>query len=141
MKADSYAMTETNLLYASLTCVRRVSAVSGEGERGGGRRADLVVLESRVLDLVGDGERIGESGDVATNLVERQLEVIGNRAPRELLLGLLAEADDRDLLADTLSALDVATSRLADARVDSSAESTVRRDGDVEDLLDRKSVV
>ena len=99
------------------------------------RSTYLVVGETGLLNLVGNGEGVGESGDVSTDLVEGEREV-GSDSSNELLLGLLSETDDGDLLADTFSVLNVPSSRLGDGGVDSTTESSVGGDDDVEDLLD-----
>ena len=96
---------------------------------------DFVVLNSGFLDSVGDGEGISEGGNISTDLVESEGEV-GSDSSNELLLGLLSETDDRDLLAESLSLLNITSSSFSDGRVNSSAETSIGRDDDVEDLLD-----
>lgn len=113
------------------------STAEQQEERGRRRaKTDLVVLEALGLDLVGDRERVVEGRDRLSDLGEGEHESLGAVATGHLLLGLLAERDDADVLAGALALLDVLAGGLADRRVDTTAEATVRRGDNVEDLLD-----
>lgn len=90
---------------------------------------DLVPLASLGGDLIGNGSRLGKRRDILANLVERDLHVIGDDTS-QLSLGLVTENGDlTGLRCDGLA------NGLGDRRVDTTAQSTVRRDGDVERLL------
>lgn len=128
-------MTETNLLKMTLTCTR-VFCQREEIRKTKGGTARLVEFKLGRLDLVGDGEGVAESRDRLSDLREREVEVVGTVSTGHLLLGLLAEGDDADLLALALTGLDVLLGGLGDGRVDTTAETTVGRSDDVEDLLD-----
>jgi hypothetical protein len=96
----------------------------------------LVEFELGSLDLVGDGESVTEGRDRLSDLREGEVEVVGTVSTSHLLLGLLSESDDTDLLSLTLSVFDILPGSLGDRRVDTTAETTVRRGDNVEDLLD-----
>lgn len=93
-----------------------------------GDDTDLVPFTTVLYNLVGNGGSLCESGNVLADLVERDLEVF-TVLPGELSLGLVAENGNGSRLL-----LDGRTDGLGDGRVDTTAETTVGRDTDVEDL-------
>jgi hypothetical protein len=104
--------------------------------REGETRTHLVELETLGLDLVGNREGVAKGRHTPSNLVEAEHDIVRDCAPGQLLLGLLSQRHDLDLLANSLSRLNVPLGGLANTRVDTSAQSTIRGGGDVEDLLD-----
>lgn len=74
-------------------------------------RTHLVELDAVGLDLVCDRERVRHGRDRAADLVEREHELVRDRAG-ELGLGLVAEADDLDVLALLDGLCDLAARRL-----------------------------
>lgn len=88
----------------------------------------LVKVTTVLHDLVGDGAGLGESGDVLADTVEREVQSLGHGSGK-LSLGLVTDNSKRSgLLGDGL----LHVSR--DLRVNTTAETTVGRHGEVEDL-------
>lgn len=100
-------------------------------------KVDLVELDARLDDLVGNGGGIGEGGDVLANLVEGKGEVVGE-STTELGLGLLTEDNNggalggRGISSGFADLLELGLGALGDGRVDTTAETLVGRDDDEE---------
>ena len=98
---------------------------------------DLVELDARLDDLVGDGGGVGKGGDVLANLVEGEGNVLGERTA-ELRLGLFTENDDGGALGrggvtgSGADLLELGLGALGDGRVDTTAETLVGGDDDEE---------
>ena len=92
------------------------------------RRTHLVPLAAVLDDLVGDGTGLGKGRDVLADGVEGDSDVLGHGS-RELGLGLVTDNGERSGVLDLLL-LDES----GDTGVDTTAETSVRGDGEVEDL-------
>ena len=88
----------------------------------------LVKVTTVLHDLIGDSAGLDKCGDILSNTVERQDDRFGDSSGK-LSLGLVTN-DSECTGSDGLGLFDVS----GDGRVDTSAKTTVGRDGEVEDF-------
>lgn len=90
---------------------------------------DDVPLSTLRLDLIGDRSGLGKSRDIPSDLVEGDDEIIGP-GPGQLGLGLVSEDGDTGFRVGVQGS----KGGLGHGRVDTTAQASVRGDGNVENL-------